>query len=171
MEFEYYTVCILVRWYIKELGLLCKWPVYCCYNGASVSTLFLYPNWENMKMCYKKMSGRHFSVLRASSRGCRWRGLTRPQTEVQSHIGGRWWRPPGRGYAPPWRWCGCSHRRRPRCSTPPMRHPPTLSWWERPLRGPPAAGRQPLTGPAALHREREIEGAVAGTLLQTQADH
>lgn len=99
-------------------------------------------------------------IFTASWRGRRWGAPTRPRTATRSRTGGRWWRSPGRGCAPPWRWCWCSHRWRPRCSTPPIRRPPTLSWWERPLRRPPAAGLQLhplLIGPTALQRERGRE--------------
>lgn len=92
------------------------------------------------------------SKIRSSWRGCRWREPRHQQTAARSHTGGWWWRFPGRGCAPPWRWCGYSHRWRPRCSTLPTQHPPLLSWWERPLREPPAAGRRPHSlpiGPAA----------------------
>lgn len=102
----------------------------------------------------------HPPIFRASCKGCRWRVPTLLRTAARWHTGGRWWRSPGCGCAAPWRWCGCSHKWRPRCSTPPIQHPPPLSWWERPLRRPPAAGRQPqallLIGPAALQKEKRV---------------
>lgn len=106
-----------------------------------------------------------FSCATASWRGCSWRVPIRPRRAARSHTGGWWWRSPGRGCAAPWRWCGCSHKWRPRCSTPPIQHPPTLSQWARPWRGPPAAGRWPQTllllliGPTALQREKRVTHA------------
>lgn len=97
------------------------------------------------------------NLVRVSSQGCRWRVPTRPLTAARWHTGVWWWPSPGCGSAAPWRWCGCSHKWKPRCSTPPTRHPPRLSQWGRPLRAPPAAARRPqmlLCCPAALWTKR-----------------
>lgn len=96
------------------------------------------------KLCRRASSSHHLShsapvflstsQVTASWRGCRWKAPVLQLTAARSHIGGWLWHSPGRGCAPPWRWCGCSHRWRRRCSTPPTRRPPPPSWWGRPLR-------------------------------------
>lgn len=83
------------------------------------------------------------NLVRVSLQGCRWRVPTRPLTAARWHTGVWWWPSPGCGSAAPWRWCGCSHKWKPRCSTPSTRRPPRLSQWGRPLRAPPAAASLP----------------------------